>query len=87
MSAHAQGLPIPLYPTKRQDRLLTEQLEELRTLWNTLLAGRKTTWEERQETLSYYDQQNALPALKDGMRPRLQQIHSLVVQDVVRRVH
>ncbi len=51
-----------LYPTKRQARLLTEQLEELRWLWNTLLAERKTAWEERQETLSYYDQQNALPA-------------------------
>jgi putative transposase len=61
-------------------------LEELRRLWNTLLAERKTAWEERQETLSYYDQQNALPALKDGMRPGLQQIHSLVVQDVVRRL-
>ena len=31
-----------LYPTKRQERLLREQLEELRWLWNTLLAERKT---------------------------------------------
>jgi transposase len=35
-----------LYPTKRQDRLLTEHLEELRWLWNTLLAERKTAWED-----------------------------------------
>lgn len=75
-----------LYPTKRQERLLTEQLEELRWLWNALLAERKTAWEDRQEMLSYYDQQKALPALKDGMRPGLMQIHSLVVQDVVRRL-
>jgi putative transposase len=75
-----------LYPTKRQDRLLTEQLAELRWLWNTLLAERKTAWEERQETLSYYDQQNALPSFKDLLRPGLKQIHSLVVQDVVRRL-
>jgi putative transposase len=75
-----------LYPTKRQDRLLTEQLEELRWLWNTLLAERKAAWEERQEALSYYDQQNALPALKDSLRPGLKQIHSLVTQDAVRRL-
>jgi putative transposase len=75
-----------LYPTKRQARLLTEQLEELRWLWNTLLAEPKTAWEDRQEMLSYYDQQHVLPALKDGMRPGLKLIHSLVVQDVVRRL-
>ncbi len=40
-----------LYPTKRQERLLTEQLEELRWLWNTLLAERKIAWEERQEAV------------------------------------
>src|SRR5262249_28637768 len=74
-------------PTKRQERLLMEQWEELRWLWNTLLAERKQAWEDRQETLWYYDQQNALPALKDSVRPGLKQIHSLVVQDVVRRLH
>ena len=40
-----------LYPTKRQQRLLSEQLEEVRWLWNTLLAERKQAWEERQEVL------------------------------------
>ena len=40
-----------LYPTKRQQRLLSEQLEELRWLWNTLLAERKQAWEERRETV------------------------------------
>ena len=76
-----------LKPTRRQERLLTEQLEELRWLWNTLLAERKQAWEERQETLSYYDQQNALPTLKATHRPALAHVHSLVVQDVVRRLH
>jgi putative transposase len=40
-----------LYPTERQQRLLSEQLEELRWLWNTLLAERKQAWGERQETV------------------------------------
>jgi len=58
-----------LYPTKRQERLLTEQLEELRWLWNTLLAERKIACEERQEAVLYYDQQNALPTMKTTLRP------------------
>jgi len=52
-----------LYPTKRQQRLLSEQLEELRWLWNALLAERKQAWEERQETIDYYDQKAELPSL------------------------
>ena len=40
-----------LYPSKRQERLLMAQLEELRWLWNTLLAERKTAWEERQQAM------------------------------------
>ena len=75
-----------LYPTKRQIRWLTEQLEECRWLWNTLLAERKQAWEERQEIITYYDQQNALPAIKASVRPRLKEVHSLVVQDVARRL-
>ena len=90
-----------LSPTKRQERLLTEQLEEVRWLWNTLLAERKSAWEERQEAVLYYDQRNALPTLKTTLRrkppfaenhpspsprPRLAQVHSLVVQDVIRRL-
>ncbi len=61
------------YPTKRQQRLLSEQLEELRWLWNMLLAERKQAWEDRREIISYYDQQNALPALKERVRPGLKQ--------------
>ena len=70
-----------LSPSKRQQRLLSEQLEELRWLRNTLLAERKQAWEERQETVGYYDQKAALPALKADVRPGLQQVHSQVVQD------
>ena len=70
-----------LSPTKRQQRLLSEQLEEWRWLWNPLLAERKQAWEERQETVGYYDQKAALPALKADVRPGLQQVHSQVVQD------
>jgi hypothetical protein len=40
-----------LHPTKRQQRLLSEHLEEVRWLGNTVLAERKQAWEERQATV------------------------------------
>jgi putative transposase len=75
-----------LYPTKRQQRLLSEQLDEVRWLWNTLLAERKQAWEERQETVDYYEQKAELPALKPNVRPGLKEVHSQVVQDVALRL-
>ncbi len=75
-----------LYPTRRQTRLLSEQLEECRWLWNTLLAERQTVWEERQETVDYYDQKAELPILKAGERPALKLVHSQVLQDVTLRL-
>jgi putative transposase len=75
-----------LYPTKKQIRLLSEQLEECRWLWNTLLAERKTAWEERQETVDYYDQKAELPLLKATERPGLKNVHAQVAQDVVLRL-
>jgi putative transposase len=75
-----------LYPTKEQQRLLSRQLEECRWLWNTLLAERKQAWEERRETVEYYEQKGELPGLKAGERPSLQQVHPQVLQDVVLRL-
>src|SRR5215472_11697306 len=75
-----------LYPTKEQQRLLSRQLEECRWLWNTLLAERKQAWEERQETVDYYEQKAELPGLKAKERPSLQEVHSQVLQDVVLRL-
>ena len=75
-----------LYPTKRQQRLLSEQLEELRWLWNTLLAERKQAWEERREAVDYYEQKAELPSLKADLHPGLKQVHSQVAQDVALRL-
>src|SRR5258708_33543166 len=71
-----------LYPTKEQQRLLDCQLEECRWLWNTLLAERKTAWEERQESGDYYMQKAELPTWQGTDRPALQAVHSQVLQDV-----
>jgi putative transposase len=75
-----------LYPTKEQQRLLESQLEECRWLWNTLLAERKQAWEERRESVDYYDQKAELPGLKAVDRTSLRAVHSQVLQDVVLRL-
>src|SRR5215471_16453221 len=74
-----------LYPTKQQQRLLAEQLEECRWLYNHLLAERRDAWEQRQESLRLYDQQATLPALK-AARPTLAGVHSQVLQNVAVRI-
>jgi len=60
-----------LYPTKGKQRLLTQQLEECRWLWNTLLAERKQAWEEHRQAVDYYEQKAELPGLKADVHPGL----------------
>src|SRR6478672_1986177 len=74
-----------LYLTKQQQRLLDAQLEECRWLYNHLLAERRDAWEQRQETLRYYDQATSLPALK-AERASLAGVHSQVLQNVAVRI-
>jgi putative transposase len=61
-------------------------VEECRWLWNTLLAERKQAWEERKETVDYYEQKGELPSFKAKERPSLAEAHSQVLQDVVLRL-
>ena len=74
-----------LYPNKQQQRLLEQQLEECRWLYNELLAARRDAWEQRQESLRLYDQQATLPMLK-AARPTLASVHSQVLQNVAVRI-
>jgi putative transposase len=74
-----------LYPTKQQQRLLDQQLEECRWLYNHLLAERRDAWEQRQASLRYYDQATSLPALK-AERAALADVHSQVLQNVAMRL-
>jgi putative transposase len=74
-----------LYPTNRQQRLLEQQLEECRWLYNYLLAERRDAWEQRQESLRYYDQAMTLPILK-ATRPSLAQVNAQALQNVAVRI-
>ena len=74
-----------LYPTKQQQRLLEQQLEECRWLYNHLLAERREAWEQRQESVRLYDQHATLPALK-AERSSLAGVQSQVLQNVAVRI-
>jgi putative transposase len=74
-----------LDPTKQQQRLLDQQWEECRWLYNHLLAERRAAWEYRQESLRLYDQQATLLALKVA-RPALVEVQSQVLQHVAVRI-
>ena len=71
--------------TRKQSTQAQAILNECRWLYNHLLEQRKTTWEERQESLNYYSQANTLPELKVE-RPSLLLVHSQVLQNVAVRI-
>jgi len=64
---------------------LSDWLELHRQLYNNALAERRDAWEEDKRKVSYYDQQNALPALKK-QRPEYVSLGSHALQETVRRV-
>jgi putative transposase len=74
-----------LNSNKQQQRLLGQQLEERRWLYNDLLADRRDAWEHRRESLRLYEQQAMLPALK-AQRPALAGVQSQVLQNVAVRI-
>ena len=74
-----------LRPTKKQAKLLKEQLEECRWLYNELLSQRKLAYEELEMPLSKYQQSMFLPYLKEE-RPTLVKVYSQVLQNVVDRL-
>jgi putative transposase len=74
-----------LYPTKQQERLLEQQLEECRWLYNHLLAAQRDAWRGRQDSLRLNDQQATLPALK-AKRPALAEVNSQVLQNAAVRI-
>jgi len=74
-----------LFPTKRQNRILQEQLDECRWLYNHFLEERREAWEKEKKSISYFQQSESLPELKK-MRPSLNKVYSQVLQNVADRV-
>ena len=74
-----------IYPTKKQNLLLDNILEECRQLFNHFLGKRKKLWEEEKISLNSIDQINTLPTLKERAAS-LKRVHSQVLQNVAERV-
>jgi putative transposase len=74
-----------IYPTKKQAKLLNDQLNECRWLYNQLVEDRKTSWEKEGKSLNYHAQAVKIPKLKKS-RPGLTSVHSQVLQNVAVRV-
>ena len=72
-------------PTKGQQRLLNEMLEETRWLYNYMLAYRKDVWEKRQQSVGLYDTIKLIPSLKQE-RPSLSKVYSQVLQQSLQRL-
>src|SRR5437764_11129253 len=74
-----------IYPTKKQETLLNETLNECRWLYNHLLEKRKEAYEQEGKSLSCYGQQATYPILKQE-RSSLNTVHSQVLQNVAVRI-
>src|SRR6266566_5173540 len=74
-----------LSPTKKQEAILIWTLDKCRELYNAALQERKDAYRMAGKSITYYDQANQLPEIKQ-IRPEYNDIHSQVLQDVLRRV-
>ena len=74
-----------LYPTRKQETLLNQQMEECRWLYNHFLEHRRDSWDWYGVSLSHYGQQNTLPSLKK-IRPSLETVYSQTLQNVAVRI-
>lgn len=84
-SSTTRNIMFRLYPTARQEILLAQWLEFHRELYNAALQERRDAYGKCGVSLSYYDQQNELPAVKEA-RPELTALGSHALQETVRRV-
>lgn len=80
-----KALKYRLFPTKKQKRVLQEQFDECKWLYNHFLEERKDSWEKEKKGITFFQQCNFLPALKKE-RPSLNIVYSQVLQDVANRM-
>ncbi len=74
-----------LRPTPSQERALEEVLWRCRDLYNTALEQRITAWQRRRVSVSRYEQEAELKAIRAEM-PEYEAIHSHILQDVLARL-
>ena len=74
-----------LYPTGKQTEHLQQTLDRCRELYNAALEERRTAWRRHGIGINFLSQAKQLPPLKED-RPDLAEVHSQVLQDVLRRL-
>lgn len=74
-----------LYPTPKEKEAIEQTLMLCRWLYNSALEQRIFAYKNRNVSVSYNKQQNELPQLKREL-PEYKQIHSQVLQDVLKRL-
>ena len=74
-----------IYPTRKQTETLQWTLDRTRELYNAALQERRDAYKMAGTSINYYDQANQLPEIKE-IREDYKEIHSQVLQDVLRRV-
>jgi putative transposase len=75
-----------LYPTKKQEHLLFWTLARCRELYNAALSERKDAYKYEHKSITYRMQADDLPEIKGIIREEYQDIHSQVLQDVLKRL-
>jgi putative transposase len=74
-----------LEPTKAQVAKLTWTLERCRELYNAGLENRITAYKKAGVSMNYHSQAVSLPEVKE-VRPEYNDVHSQVLQDVLKRL-
>ena len=85
MSKSTRNIVYRIYPTKTQERTLNDWLGLHRELYNAALQERRDAYRKKGVSITYNDQQNALPEIKK-FRPELIPLGSHALQETVRRV-
>src|SRR5207248_11351247 len=80
-----QASTFRLYPTRKQVQALSWAIDRCRELYNADLQERRDAYRMVGKSISYYDQAKQLAAIKQD-RQEYQEIHSQVLQDVLRKV-
>ncbi len=81
-----QAFKYRIYPTKKQEKLLFWTLARCRELYNAALSERCDAYKYEHKSITYRMQANNLPEIKGIIREEYQDIHSQVLQDVLRRL-
>ena len=82
---HRKSFKYRLSPTRKQLVVLQDTLNRCRELYNAALQERRDAYRMCHVSLNYYDQAAELSAIKE-IREEYKDIHSQVLQDVLRRV-